>query len=128
MDVGRTYRFNTIHVQRTIVFFFFQAEDGIRDADVTGVQTCALPISKFVPLGNTVHAACGFTDRLTAQPCVPPTVVGHAASTAVDGYQSTIGDDLIGTTLGTFHNRAQTATTAIAELSSWHCPVQDVFP
>src|SRR5690554_7450779 len=26
------------------MFFFFQAEDGIRDADVTGVQTCALPI------------------------------------------------------------------------------------
>src|SRR3989442_1295129 len=28
--------------------FFFQAEDGIRDADVTGVQTCALPISKAI--------------------------------------------------------------------------------
>src|SRR5437879_13815185 len=27
------------------VFFFFQAEDGIRDTSVTGVQTCALPIS-----------------------------------------------------------------------------------
>src|SRR6266542_3676999 len=27
-------------------FFFFQAEDGIRDATVTGVQTCALPISR----------------------------------------------------------------------------------
>src|SRR5256885_8974285 len=27
------------------VFFFFQAEDGIRDYKVTGVQTCALPIS-----------------------------------------------------------------------------------
>src|SRR5689334_23513092 len=27
-----------------IVFFFFQAEDGIRDGTVTGVQTCALPI------------------------------------------------------------------------------------
>src|SRR5690554_1955670 len=27
-----------------ICYFFFQAEDGIRDADVTGVQTCALPI------------------------------------------------------------------------------------
>src|SRR3989337_815031 len=26
-------------------FFFFQAEDGIRDATVTGVQTCALPIN-----------------------------------------------------------------------------------
>src|SRR2546429_7027378 len=27
-----------------VVFFFFQAEDGIRDVAVTGVQTCALPI------------------------------------------------------------------------------------
>src|SRR5437879_11468692 len=27
-------------------FFFFQAEDGIRDTSVTGVQTCALPISR----------------------------------------------------------------------------------
>src|SRR6266540_6462528 len=27
-----------------LFFFFFQAEDGIRDRDVTGVQTCALPI------------------------------------------------------------------------------------
>src|SRR2546430_16411151 len=35
------------------LFFFFQAEDGIRDLTVTGVQTCALPIS------------CGIaTDRL----------------------------------------------------------------
>src|SRR5207302_6689245 len=30
------------------VFFFFQAEDGIRDFHVTGVQTCALPISPAV--------------------------------------------------------------------------------
>src|SRR3990170_7726062 len=29
------------------MFFFFQAEDGIRDDLVTGVQTCALPISPF---------------------------------------------------------------------------------
>src|SRR2546426_9115169 len=28
-----------------LLFFFFQAEDGIRDYKVTGVQTCALPIS-----------------------------------------------------------------------------------
>src|SRR3989440_8084752 len=31
-----------------IVFFFFQAEDGIRDLIVTGVQTCALPILGYV--------------------------------------------------------------------------------
>src|SRR6266446_9778327 len=30
----------------SLVFFFFQAEDGIRDYKVTGVQTCALPISR----------------------------------------------------------------------------------
>src|SRR5256886_7048518 len=30
---------------RCFCFFFFQAEDGIRDLTVTGVQTCALPIS-----------------------------------------------------------------------------------
>src|SRR5256885_6907054 len=29
-----------------LLFFFFQAEDGIRDYKVTGVQTCALPISR----------------------------------------------------------------------------------
>src|SRR2546430_7128952 len=31
------------------MFFFFQAEDGIRDLTVTGVQTCALPICQIVP-------------------------------------------------------------------------------
>src|SRR5260221_1124054 len=31
------------------IFFFFQAEDGIRDHCVTGVQTCALPISNLRP-------------------------------------------------------------------------------
>src|SRR5205809_3888376 len=36
-------------------FFFFQAEDGIRDVAVTGVQTCALPISGYT-CGNDVSA------------------------------------------------------------------------
>src|SRR2546421_9000495 len=35
---------NSIYV--LFFFFFFQAEDGIRDLIVTGVQTCALPISR----------------------------------------------------------------------------------
>ena len=34
-------------------YFFFQAEDGIRDTSVTGVQTCALPISGRPPLAPT---------------------------------------------------------------------------
>src|SRR5260370_651125 len=51
----------------SFTFFFFQAEDGIRDSSVTGVQTCALPISAFlksaglamskVPYRNLVEAA-----------------------------------------------------------------------
>ena len=36
-----------------VFVFFFQAEDGIRDTSVTGVQTCALPISG-VPQGSVL--------------------------------------------------------------------------
>src|SRR5438034_8492950 len=46
------------------LFFFFQAEDGIRDHCVTGVQTCALPIFECLrshcnirALGKNAHAA-----------------------------------------------------------------------
>src|SRR2546422_6761047 len=38
-----------------IFFFFFQAEDGIRDVAVTGVQTCALPISCRAEKGAVIH-------------------------------------------------------------------------
>src|SRR5256886_11657042 len=38
-------------------FFFFQAEDGIRDLTVTGVQTCALPISPALPPERVRDAA-----------------------------------------------------------------------
>src|SRR2546422_11416481 len=48
-----------------ILFFFFQAEDGIRDVAVTGVQTCALPIchggsSKRGGVGVVAQLAAGF--------------------------------------------------------------------
>src|SRR5207249_8082252 len=44
--------------------FFFQAEDGIRDRNVTGVQTCALPISRIIPMTDDpvrtfVHTEAG---------------------------------------------------------------------
>src|SRR5205809_3184165 len=38
------------------LFFFFQAEDGIRDVAVTGVQTCALPISTRAAVADTREA------------------------------------------------------------------------
>src|SRR2546422_3237676 len=49
------------------MFFFFQAEDGIRDVAVTGVQTCALPISIHTALCHVgmviVKPLLEFTDR-----------------------------------------------------------------
>src|SRR5712691_7168966 len=53
-------------------FFFFQAEDGIRDLTVTGVQTCALPISRTWTAtdgcGNSATAAQVVTVRDTTAP------------------------------------------------------------
>src|SRR5205085_9305899 len=69
-----------------IFFFFFQAEDGIRDLTVTGVQTCALPISPkcvsgFAPAAprrKASHAAYGMTqceprhESVTRRECGQP--------------------------------------------------------
>src|SRR5260370_17552080 len=44
---------------KSLFIFFFQAEDGIRDSSVTGVQTCALPIyrgDEFAGRADLVHA------------------------------------------------------------------------
>src|SRR5689334_23679001 len=53
-----------------LIFFFFQAEDGIRDGTVTGVQTCALPISKgsisFLITGDEESVAVNGTVKLLA--------------------------------------------------------------
>src|SRR5216683_5841357 len=46
---------NFVDERSCCFFFFFQAEDGIRDLIVTGVQTCALPILPVI--GCLVHAS-----------------------------------------------------------------------
>src|SRR3712207_8080559 len=60
------------------LFFFFQAEDGIRDIGVTGVQTCALPISP--PPGAPPRqgpASCAATRSSTT---APEAAAGSSAS------------------------------------------------
>src|SRR2546429_3198643 len=52
--------------RRPSTFFFFQAEDGIRDVAVTGVQTCALPILYIHPVYGPRRG-----DPLLL-PCPPP--------------------------------------------------------
>src|SRR3989440_9377043 len=49
-----------------LVIFFFQAEDGIRDLIVTGVQTCALPISFRHPARPRVAPALDDPARLVS--------------------------------------------------------------
>src|SRR5699024_11322885 len=50
-------------ITRHLRFFFFQAEDGIRDRNVTGVQTCALPICLGHGLSMAVGMALGARQR-----------------------------------------------------------------
>src|SRR5439155_10921051 len=52
-------------------FFFFQAEDGIRDGHVTGVQTCALPISTLSAVQATIALTADSVARFTK---VPPRI------------------------------------------------------
>src|SRR5947208_8141193 len=67
------------------LFFFFQAEDGIRDDLVTGVQTCALPICSRQLAGGSGRAR-GTAPSRTSQPgrMAPPGIrrAGHHAAGA----------------------------------------------
>src|SRR5256885_2461055 len=69
----------------TVLFFFFQAEDGIRDYKVTGVQTCALPI--FTHGTSTLEETAYFLN-LTVKHDRPVVVVGSmrpATALSADG-------------------------------------------
>src|SRR5690606_39731663 len=69
---------------RRLVLFFFQAEDGIRDFHVTGVQTCALPISAMGLISLPVMLRNGYNKELslgvisasgTLGQIIPPSIV-----------------------------------------------------
>src|SRR3989442_7202769 len=60
------------------LFFFFQAEDGIRDADVTGVQTCALPISS--RLGSRASACRNAARARSSWPRRNWTIPSHTSA------------------------------------------------
>src|SRR5438309_10637464 len=64
-----------------IFFFFFQAEDGIRDGTVTGVQTCALPIYMSVTAAEMLEAA-GAKDVTSFVDDNPPGLTIHEMGTA----------------------------------------------
>src|SRR2546430_10070273 len=59
-----------------VCFFFFQAEDGIRDLTVTGVQTCALPICRVPVRPPVLELVCREIDE-------PRAVLVHIAKQKV---------------------------------------------
>src|SRR5690348_18038877 len=73
-----------VSVYAVFFFFFFQAEDGIRDGRVTGVQTCALPISRRAP-----RAAA--RPRRAARRYGPPRTGWHAACRGSRSSRRTAG-------------------------------------
>src|SRR2546427_7324418 len=73
-----------------VLFFFFQAEAGIRDLTVTGVQTCALPICKAPGSGVDVSTT------LEIEP-IPPnrSRLKWSASSEVRGTVASVGARLL---------------------------------
>src|SRR2546430_17599651 len=82
------------------MFFFFQAEDGIRDLTVTGVQTCALPIlisaagqARFRPLDELSDADFRFSldNKLMGQ----VNLVRYGLGSLTDGGSITITSGIL---------------------------------
>src|SRR5260370_5424486 len=73
-----------------LVFFFFQAEDGIRDSSVTGVQTCALPI--YAGRLRITQAERINKSRLTQSNAQPTSVIVplNPTSSVASGYSSVL--------------------------------------
>src|SRR5260370_19590773 len=67
-----------LHHCSFVFFFFFQAEDGIRDSSVTGVQTCALPILQLHEPGKPGTPIPG--NRLDLDPNTPLTTAAKASA------------------------------------------------
>src|SRR5437868_10180271 len=65
---GVVMRFYWFIVSNFLFIFFFQAEDGIRDRNVTGVQTCALPILRI-----TIRRALRSGSSFATANCLSPT-------------------------------------------------------
>src|SRR2546430_14168511 len=66
-------------------FFFFQAEDGIRDLTVTGVQTCALPISRLIGVHCSEQRSTLLRPQQVPWPHSPTGISGRLAAGLAKG-------------------------------------------
>src|SRR5690606_40503983 len=64
--------------------FFFQAEDGIRDFHVTGVQTCALPISEICwPIAALMKPGTAERGSMPCAAAIAPKAIGSAIGPSI---------------------------------------------
>src|SRR5207249_9353963 len=99
-----------------VFFFFFQAEDGIRDRNVTGVQTCALPILFIGP-----HAPATFQRKMKEAILAMVLTNRYSKSAILETYLNTIyySDQAYGVEAAAetyFHTSAASLTLAQASL------------
>src|SRR5215204_671608 len=120
--------------------FFFQAEDGIRDHCVTGVQTCALPISP--PLGVRNGGRCRRLRQLAGHEVVAQVTrrdVDHVA--ALSELVHVLQEDCLShgasvAYLSATYGRSPTSRARLTAVASWdwwrrHAPVtrdERIFP
>src|SRR2546430_2812342 len=99
------------HLRKLVMFvFFFQAEDGIRDLTVTGVQTCALPISaELVRLKVDIMFAVGNQAIQTAKQATRTIPIVMIGSDAVAPGTAVRLDESSGNVTGVTYSSAELA-------------------
>src|SRR5437870_3316873 len=84
-------------MRRLLSFVFFQAEDGIRAGHVTGVQTCALPISVVSPDDALTRASTFLRDHFAPLTTGAPEEDEEAEAASGEAYlRETLGKTQIG--------------------------------
>src|SRR5699024_7695496 len=111
-------------------FFFFQAEDGIRDRNVTGVQTCALPIWIAKRTAGQRRRALTTTSRSAAdsRPQISPTVRGRKGSGCLREEANSPSADSTRLSCSSRASSSPRPTGRMSSASSWRLPrlVQNV--
>src|SRR5260370_2664035 len=101
---------------RMLIFFFFQAEDGIRDSSVTGVQTCALPIypERAPQVLRSLGEMTAYFQAAVAQQRVHPRegLIGALLTAEVDGDRLS-EEEVVANTIATMVGGQETTTNLI---------------
>src|SRR5437762_4615873 len=103
-------------MQSTSTNLFFQAEDGIRDTSVTGVQTCALPIYYFALLCLLIITARGFAWGPEGHRIIADVARSHLTASARSQVRALLGDD----DLAAVANWADGIKSDRPETAAWH--------